>query len=130
MSRNASRLMAWRVLIFLRSRRPRGWSIACMAQSSRIPSPGAVIGDQLLLRGALVRRHVLQVDPDPVPDRARSAHAVDQDVGRLQPLGRRGVATAPGLQRGHGLVAGLGPRYLDEWHRRDPPAVGALFGAF
>jgi len=49
------------------------------------PTPRAVIGDQLFLRRALVHRHVLQVYSDPIPDRTRTAHAVDQDVGRLRP---------------------------------------------
>ena len=39
--------------------------------------------ERLLLRAAL-RGHVLQVDPDPVPERAAAPHPVDEDVGGLQ----------------------------------------------
>ena len=44
----------------------------------------AVLEMERRLRRAFGLGHVLQVDPDPVPDRAAPAHPVDQHVVRLQ----------------------------------------------
>lgn len=82
------------------------------------PRPRAVVGDQLLLRRALVGRDVLQVDPDPIPDRTRPAHAVDQHIG------------GPQQSRGAGIpVEGLGIVFLEASAAGVPVIAGNSGGA-
>ena len=60
--------------------------------------PGVVVDLQRLLLGPFALRHVLEVDPDPVPDRTAPAHPVDQHVGRFEVADdrrRAGPSSAP-----------------------------------
>ena len=52
--------------------------------------------------------------PDPVPDRTRPAHRVDEDVRRFESRGRIRVAGTPHLQCGQRLAARLGARDFDQ----------------
>jgi hypothetical protein len=71
---------------------------------ARISFPRAVIRDEFLLRRTLRLRNVLEIDPDAIPDGARAAHPVDQDVRRFQRRRGLGVPGAPDVQGSERLV--------------------------
>ena len=89
-----------------RLRRPSGPAAARASPRSR-PStprcPGPAHGSKSDSSGSWAGRSVLrdvdEVDPDAVPDGGPAAHPVDQDVGRLEVLGRRRRG-APSSARG------------------------------
>ena len=84
--------------------------------------PRVEVGFERLLAGPLVLRHVDQVDPDAIPERRPAAHAVDQDVGRLEVLDDVRVARLPALEALERLVLELRPGDLDDRDRRLAPA--------
>src|SRR5262249_24091939 len=77
-------------------------------------SPGIVIGVGRLLGGALLLRHVAEVDPDAGPRSRAPAHRVDQDVVDREPRRRRRMARLPGLETGEGIRLVRGLRDGDE----------------
>ena len=60
--------------------------------------PRVEVGFERLLAGPLLLRHVDEVDPDAIPERRPAAHAVDEDVGRLEVLDDVRMARLPALE--------------------------------
>jgi hypothetical protein len=58
---------------------------------------------------------MLEVDPNPVPERKATAHAVDEDIGRLEVRHDGSVASFPALEAGQGLFLRGGAGDLNEW---------------
>src|SRR5690606_19767171 len=85
-------------------RRPVHRPAACAPSRPREAAPGIVVGVGILLRGALVFRHVAEVDADARPHRRAAAHRVDEDVLDGEVGGRGGVAGLPALEPGEGVV--------------------------
>src|SRR3954454_12142367 len=78
-----------------------------------LAGPRVVVGDEILLGWTFGLRHVLQVHPYPVPERAGPAHSVHQDIGGLKGRYDAGVPGLPFIERRECFRLCPGPGYFD-----------------